>query len=237
MPTQWIRAWCFTISYLTLCCCIPSQTESHALILPSHRPFFAPAEAAGADLSALAYVRRMRRMNLAGSRAAAAPAPPAGGAADGLAASWGLNWADKTFGQGLSSLTKGALFPPGLLLQQGACISASGQHACSSCVPGFCWSNGHTGSELMLKWLCGCEEPAGGAAAGRGHHRRVMRLRSTENSITSEECRYSYPGVNNLLAAEQQVAVTVADGPKLLHIPAISGLKNATDCTQMLAQA
>jgi hypothetical protein len=66
------------------------------------------AEAAGADLAALAYVRRMRRMNLAGSRAAAAPSAPAAPAADGLAASWGLNWADKTFGQGLSSLTKGA---------------------------------------------------------------------------------------------------------------------------------
>lgn len=47
-------------------------------------------------------------MNLAGSRAAAAPSAPTAPAADGLAASWGLNWADKTFGQGLSSLTKGA---------------------------------------------------------------------------------------------------------------------------------
>lgn len=59
-------------------------------------------------MAALAYVRRMRRMNLAGARtAAAAPPAAAAGGAEGLAASWGLNWADKTFGQGLSSLTKG----------------------------------------------------------------------------------------------------------------------------------
>ena len=57
-------------------------------------------------MAALAYVRRMRRMNLTGKATAGQPAPASLG--DGLGAAWGLNWADKTFGQGLSSLTKGA---------------------------------------------------------------------------------------------------------------------------------
>lgn len=61
---------------------------------------------AGADMAALAYVRRMRRMNLTGKATAGQPATASLG--DGLGATWGLNWADKTFGQGLSSLTKGA---------------------------------------------------------------------------------------------------------------------------------
>ncbi len=57
-------------------------------------------------MAALAYVRRMRRMNLTGKATAGQPATASLG--DGLGAAWGLNWADKTFGQGLSSLTKGA---------------------------------------------------------------------------------------------------------------------------------
>lgn len=51
----------------------------------------------------------MRRMNLAGARAPAAPSPlPAVASEGGSLAAFGLNWADKTFGQGLTSLTKGA---------------------------------------------------------------------------------------------------------------------------------
>ena len=68
-------------------------------------------------------------MNLAGSRAAAAPSAPAAPAADGLAASWGLNWADKTFGQGLSSLTKGARLYKGLRVFTGTC----GSLTCAGC--------------------------------------------------------------------------------------------------------
>jgi len=80
--------------------------------------------AAGADPAALAYVRRMRRMNLTGRSAAGAAGGGGGGGADGPAGGGGgaaggalaglagqshlLSWADKTFGQGLSSLTKGA---------------------------------------------------------------------------------------------------------------------------------
>jgi len=63
---------------------------------------------AGADMAALAYVRRMRRMNLTGKATAGQPVAAASSLGDGLGATWGLNWADKTFGQGLSSLTKGA---------------------------------------------------------------------------------------------------------------------------------
>ena len=59
-------------------------------------------------MSALAYVRRMRRMNLTGKAAVASHASAASLVGDGISAAWGLNWADKTFGQGLSSLTKGA---------------------------------------------------------------------------------------------------------------------------------
>lgn len=65
------------------------------------------------DLSAVAYVRRMRRMNLAGGRATAVPPPSStpptlsdSASSSGLAA-FGLHWADKTFGSGLTSLTKG----------------------------------------------------------------------------------------------------------------------------------
>ena len=68
-------------------------------------------QGAGCDLAALAYVRRMRRMNLTGR--GDAPAAPAAGPS-GLAGLAGqshlLNWADKTFGQGLTSLTKGETF-------------------------------------------------------------------------------------------------------------------------------
>lgn len=61
-------------------------------------------------MAALAYVRRMRRMNLTGKMSSQ---PSQSALGDGLAGTLGssqshiLNWADKTFGQGLSSLTKG----------------------------------------------------------------------------------------------------------------------------------
>ena len=75
-------------------------------------------------MAALAYVRRMRRMNLTGkSSAAIAPSPSVG---DGISAAWGINWADKTFGQGLSSLTKGAPvlgINPSKFLKYHACMA------------------------------------------------------------------------------------------------------------------
>ena len=82
--------------------------------LPSEPDFdrtTAALAAAGADPAALAYMRRMRRMNLTGRAAAAAAGEAAGGGGGALAGLAGqshlLSWADKTFGQGLSSLTKG----------------------------------------------------------------------------------------------------------------------------------
>ena len=110
------------------------------MIAVSRSAFCCDAEVAGADLAALAYVWRMRRMNLAGSRAAAAPSAPAAPAADGLAASWGLNWADKTFGQGLSSLTKGASLDKGLGMLIGTCGSLT--RACCSATLCACCSHG-----------------------------------------------------------------------------------------------
>lgn len=73
---------------------------------PDEMSSFPSAGDAGAHMEALAYVRRMRRMNLTGKSASAHMAPAAS-VGDGISAAWGLNWADKTFGQGLSSLTKG----------------------------------------------------------------------------------------------------------------------------------
>ena len=64
---------------------------------------------ADCDLAALAYVRRMLRMNLMGRADPLAASPAGPSALAGLAGqSHLLNWADKTFGQGLTSLTKGA---------------------------------------------------------------------------------------------------------------------------------
>lgn len=64
----------------------------------------APLMAAGADMAAWAYVKRMRRMNLTGKGGATG-----GAAQDGLsnAHSQLTNLLGSTFGQGLSSLTKG----------------------------------------------------------------------------------------------------------------------------------
>lgn len=63
--------------------------------------------ALGADMHAFAYVLRMRKMKLTGQKM-----PPSQSYAEGLGALSSqsnnlINWADKTFGQGLSSLTKG----------------------------------------------------------------------------------------------------------------------------------
>lgn len=63
--------------------------------------------ALGADMHAFSYVLRMRKMKLTGQKV-----PPSQSYAEGLGALSSqsnnlLNWADKTFGQGLSSLTKG----------------------------------------------------------------------------------------------------------------------------------
>ncbi|KAG1665641.1 hypothetical protein FOA52_011235 [Chlamydomonas sp. UWO 241] len=65
--------------------------------------------ASGADIAALSYVRTLKRNNLTGAKGG----PGAGGApqaADGSLLSsqaYVLDWADKTFGQGLSTVTKG----------------------------------------------------------------------------------------------------------------------------------
>lgn len=90
--------------YLLTCEALPGDADYERIT--------AALKAAGADVSALAYVRRMRRMNLTGRAGGAADgagaAASSGGALAGLAGqSHLLNWADKTFGQGLSSLTKG----------------------------------------------------------------------------------------------------------------------------------
>lgn len=65
---------------------------------------------AGADTTAVAYLRRMRSMKLTGSGVRGSGS---GAALDGLAAtglgqqSHLLSWADRTFGQGLTTITKG----------------------------------------------------------------------------------------------------------------------------------
>ncbi|KAK9915015.1 hypothetical protein WJX75_003656 [Coccomyxa subellipsoidea] len=97
-PTDKLR---LALVFLLTCEALPSDGDYERVT--------AALVAAGADTSALAYVRRMRRLNLTGRTGGGAAAGPAGdGALAGLAGqSHLLNWADKTFGQGLSSLTKG----------------------------------------------------------------------------------------------------------------------------------
>ncbi|KAK9822559.1 hypothetical protein WJX74_004630 [Apatococcus lobatus] len=66
-------------------------------------------EAAGADLSAWTYALRMRRMNLMGRSQGVAPvASSSASSLEGLGGFGSVSgWADKAFGQGLSSITKG----------------------------------------------------------------------------------------------------------------------------------
>ena len=62
--------------------------------------------ATGADISPLQYVRTLKRNNLTGS-AKAGGGGGGGGDSSGLMSQTNLlDWADKTFGQGLSHVTK-----------------------------------------------------------------------------------------------------------------------------------
>jgi len=84
---------------------MPSEAELHEMD--------AALKAAGADVAPLSYVRTLKRNNLTGAKTGGPGGPTAAAAAagvdGGLLASQGhlLDWADKTFGQGLSSVTKG----------------------------------------------------------------------------------------------------------------------------------
>lgn len=69
-----------------------------------------PVQAAGADVAPLVYVRTLKRNNLTGAKTGQPSASAGATAADGgLLTSQAhlLDWADKTLGQGLSSVTKG----------------------------------------------------------------------------------------------------------------------------------
>lgn len=94
--------------FLLTCEALPSDADSERINQA--------LRAAGCDTAAAAYVRRMRAMNLTGGRSAAAAdnvpgAAAAAGPSSALAGLAGqshlLSWANNTFGQGLSSLTKG----------------------------------------------------------------------------------------------------------------------------------
>ncbi|GFH10184.1 SM/Sec1-family protein, partial [Haematococcus lacustris] len=64
----------------------------------------AALRSAGADVTALAYVRTLKRNNLTGARVDGQSSTGGLSSAQGGAAL--LDWADKTFGQGLSHVTK-----------------------------------------------------------------------------------------------------------------------------------
>mmetsp|Transcript_34832 Transcript_34832/g.98747 ORF Transcript_34832/g.98747 Transcript_34832/m.98747 type:complete len:637 (+) Transcript_34832:244-2154(+) len=84
------------IVYLLAAESVPGDTEMNGII--------DALAAAGGSTKALSYVRRLRRMNLIGAGALSS------GAASGTTASSQgslIDWADKTFGQGLSAVTKG----------------------------------------------------------------------------------------------------------------------------------
>ncbi len=61
----------------------------------------------GADVTALHYVRTLKRNNLTGSGKASAEALGHHGGASVASQNNLLDWADKTFGQGLSQVAKG----------------------------------------------------------------------------------------------------------------------------------
>ncbi|KAK9829342.1 hypothetical protein WJX72_005270 [[Myrmecia] bisecta] len=94
-PTDKLR---LVLVYLLTCEVLPTDAD--------FRRIEDALAGAGADLAALKYVRQMRRMKLTGKLASAASEQSLPGLAT-VSQSHLLNWADKTFGQGLSSLTKG----------------------------------------------------------------------------------------------------------------------------------
>ena len=98
-------------------------------------------------MAALAYVRRMRRMNLTGKATTAGQPATAASLGDGLGATWGLNWADKTFGQGLSSLTKGAQATHDCQAQHMSLINEVGS---PSCITSAAWERQHAQRPSML---------------------------------------------------------------------------------------
>ena len=113
-----VRRTCIACLRLASACIVSSWSATHQGSERLQVVVCAKVQAlatAGADASALAYVRRMRRLNLTGRAAAAGDGTGPGGVSSsssstlaGLAGqSHLLNWADKTFGQGLTSLTKG----------------------------------------------------------------------------------------------------------------------------------
>ena len=113
-------AWCAAQALQVLqrlCCCrMPTSVDCALTCVALMCAKVQALATTGADASALAYVRRMRRLNLTGRAAAAADGMGAVSTSNSstLAGLAGQNhlltWADKTFGQGLSSLTKGALY-------------------------------------------------------------------------------------------------------------------------------
>ena len=134
-------------------------------------------------------------MNLMG-RADAPAAPPAGPSAlAGLAGqSHLLNWADKTFGQGLTSLTKGAWLKAPTYARQ----SEQLHH----CIELF-WNAQQqvplqTNHEKYVSHSLLCRPSHGGECCTCSSE--------TEKSIMYSSCS----GVKVLLAGEQQAAVTVA---------------------------
>ena len=154
-------------------------------------------QAAGADVSALAYVRRMRRMKLTGRAAGAgaadgAGAPASSSALAGLAGqSHLLNWADKTFGQGLSSLTKG--------VQPYAIVKLQSSH-CAKCQCLY-FQRGPLCCHLAVSMKAPVCRSLQGCCACRV---------SPARAICDSGAMLAGAGVKVLLAGEQQAAVTVA---------------------------
>jgi hypothetical protein len=142
--------------YLLTCEALPSDGDYERIT--------SALTAAGADVSALAYVRRMRRMNLTGRGAAATPASTGGdGALAGLAGqSHLLNWADKTFGQGLSSLTKGVK----------VLLAGEQQAAVTVAVEGL--MDGRPAPDLDTFLTFDPKAPAGRAGKAAGPHKEAI---------------------------------------------------------------
>eukprot|EP00798_Chlamydomonas_sp_ICE-L_P019994 gene19994-26707_t len=85
--------------YLLSCEGIPSDSEMAGLE--------AAVKSAGGDTTAMAYVRTLKRNNLTGAAQKAGGPQTQEGLAGLASQSNILDWADKTFGQGLSTVTKG----------------------------------------------------------------------------------------------------------------------------------
>lgn len=156
----------------------------------------------GADMAAWHYVKRMRRLNLTGKQQPGSASVGEGLSGFGGAAQSQLtNLLGTTFGQGLSSLTKGA------------CL------LCGRLGGGWLWVRAGG-----LGWGRSRVEQMRGDMAGREGDLTVARCRVSgcraaylapplPPSLPHPSSHYSLlhpPGVKNLLAGEQQAAVTVA---------------------------